>query len=253
MKAYICFVFFVVAMCNTNGVAAKNMNLARANLKGLNFLKLKESMKNLKFRGVCRGGYCGNSCFNKVPIHGEPLYQKEGTSSKGYINTDALSVSGGKTYYRYDCSDKKFAGTKLCTDIISSMEANEKYCGTCTWPGATKSNPRWVDEMEGGLVSDAHKNGGKVRLGVYCEPIRGEANCANIKKQIEKIKKRFKKAKKNKNQEAINKFKKILAPWKGKLSTCRKHTLAHKFTVEVDEGSRRRRLLGRGGDGDCRL
>ena len=48
MKAYIFSLIFVVAICNTNSrAAAKSMNLAGAKVKGMDFLRIKESIKTL--------------------------------------------------------------------------------------------------------------------------------------------------------------------------------------------------------------
>ena len=73
----------------------------------------------------------------------------------------------------------------------------------------------------------------------------------HIKATIERNKKNLETAKKenSKRVKGLERKKRFLAQ---KLSNCRKHTVAPKYTVDVDDGSRRRRLLGRGRDGNCR-
>ncbi len=163
MKAYICFVFFVVAMCNTNGVAAKNMNLARANVKGLNFLKLKESMKILK-----RGRASWTPCLGTSRISHKVYETPGGERTGNYINIDSIKVREAGSIYFPDC--KKNPTTGLCIDI-NKYNNNDEKCTKCTegWP-VGRAKAKRVSSITGGMYKgeDPQKTAHTVELKIYC-------------------------------------------------------------------------------------
>ena len=152
--------------------AARGMNLAQANAKGLSLLmsKTKGSVASQKKKGKAY-----NACIKNGKRRGdfkwpERLFQQKGTTdSGGYINVRKLRDTHFGTKYPFDCDLKDFRGTGLCK-TIKEYRGNQDKCSTCSWKHKnndmpTTKKPLVVHTMTGGVVGGSS---GKVTLEVFC-------------------------------------------------------------------------------------